>query len=105
MRVKNFVREKVALHLCPLLLSARVCLFGAFLFLFVVVVIVFFGGGKGWGLGVVGWGGGGGYEGGLCRGVFVVDHLTYLRDRYAHTMCCHIEIEVADQTFYLTQSQ
>ena len=29
----------------------------------------------------------------------------YLRDRSAHTMCYHTEIEVADQIFYPTQSQ
>ena len=33
--------------------------------------------------------------------------LVYLRDGSAQTIfaCCHIEIEVADQSFYLTQSQ
>ena len=32
--------------------------------------------------------------------------LVYLRDGSVQTfMCCHTEIEVADQTFYLTQSQ
>ena len=33
--------------------------------------------------------------------------LVYLRDRSAQKKfaCCHTEIEVADQTFHLTQSQ
>ena len=33
--------------------------------------------------------------------------LVYLRDRSAQTIvtCCHTEIEVADPTFHLTQSQ
>ena len=33
--------------------------------------------------------------------------LVYLRDGSAQTIftCCHIEIAVADQTFYLAQSQ
>ena len=31
--------------------------------------------------------------------------IVYLRDGSAQTMCCHTEVEAADQTFYLTQSQ
>ena len=33
--------------------------------------------------------------------------LVYIRDGSAQTIftCCHTEMEVADQTFYLTQSQ
>ena len=31
--------------------------------------------------------------------------LVYLSDGPAASTCCHTEIEVADQTFYLTQSQ
>ena len=38
---------------------------------------------------------------------FLSNRLVYLRDGSAQTIftCCHTEIEVADQTFYLTQSQ
>ena len=37
----------------------------------------------------------------------LTSRLVYLRDGSAQTIftCCHTEIEVADQTFYLTQSQ
>ena len=69
-------------------------------------------------VGTPGWGGGGGGGGGLGHGgLFVVAWLLGCLMSQQHAgvsqgricsdnfTCCHTEIEVADQTFYLIQSQ
>ena len=59
-----------------------------------------------------GGGGGGGGGGGSCRHLFVgclasQQHASVSQGRICkdNFTCCHTEIEVADQTFYLTQSR
>ena len=69
-----------------------------------------------WELGIGGWGGGGGLQrdgsvlGKCCLFIACLtsqQHASVFQGRICsdNCTCCHTEIEVADQTFHLTQSQ